>query len=181
MQALIVIDYTVDFVAQDGKLTCGEPGQAIEEKIAQLIREFHERGDLIVFANDLHIENDPYHPETKLFPAHNIKGTEGRNLYGSIQSIFESIQNSSNVKYFDKMRYSAFEGTPLNQYLTERSIKNITLTGVCTDICVLHTAVDAYNKGYEITVFEDAVASFNEAGHAWALQHFKGCLGATII
>lgn len=27
MKALIVIDYTNDFVATDGALTCGEPGQ----------------------------------------------------------------------------------------------------------------------------------------------------------
>ena len=24
---------------------------------------------------DLHFEEDPYHPETKLFPPHNIEGT----------------------------------------------------------------------------------------------------------
>ncbi|MEY9977659.1 hypothetical protein [Lysinibacillus sp. RC79] len=28
-KALLVIDYTYDFVASDGKLTCGEPGQAL--------------------------------------------------------------------------------------------------------------------------------------------------------
>lgn len=32
-KALIVIDYTNDFVATDGKLTCGVPGQAIEKKL----------------------------------------------------------------------------------------------------------------------------------------------------
>lgn len=31
-KALLVIDYTHDFVATDGKLTCGEPGQALDEK-----------------------------------------------------------------------------------------------------------------------------------------------------
>ena len=31
---------------------------------------------------DLHFEEDPYHPETKLFPPHNIEGTSGRHLYG---------------------------------------------------------------------------------------------------
>ncbi|MFB7155972.1 hypothetical protein [Lysinibacillus sp. NPDC056232] len=28
-KALLVIDYTYDFVASDGKLTCGEPGQVL--------------------------------------------------------------------------------------------------------------------------------------------------------
>lgn len=33
MEALIVIDYTYDFVATDGKLTTGKAGQAIEKKL----------------------------------------------------------------------------------------------------------------------------------------------------
>ena len=35
-KALISIDYTVDFVADDGKLTAGAPAQAISETIAQM-------------------------------------------------------------------------------------------------------------------------------------------------
>ena len=53
-------------------------------------------------------------------------------------------------------------------------------SGVCTDICVLHTAVDAYNKGYRIHVHADAVASFNPEGHTWALQHFTETMGVQL-
>ena len=55
------------------------------------------------------------------------------------------------------------------------------LTGVCTDICILHTAVDAYNLGYRLFIFKDAVASFDPVGHEWALRHFEQTLGATIL
>lgn len=55
------------------------------------------------------------------------------------------------------------------------------LVGVCTDICVLHTAVDAYNLGYEIVIHQAAVASFDPVGHQWALGHFKNTLGAQIV
>jgi len=41
--------------------------------------------------------------------------------------------------------------------------------------------VDAYNKGFDIVIHKNAVASFNEAGHEWALNHFEHTLGATII
>lgn len=181
MKALIVIDYTYDFVASDGKLTCGEPGQLIDERIAQLIKQYSEKGDLVVFANDIHYEHDSYHPETKLFPPHNIAGTDGRDLYGSVKTVYESIQHMPNVFSLDKTRYSAFAGTNLAILLNERNIKEVSLTGVCTDICVLHTAVDAYNLGYKIKIYEDAVASFNLDGHIWALQHFKNSLGVTIL
>ena len=38
-KALISIDYSYDFVADDGKLTAGKPAQAIEDRIAQVTQE----------------------------------------------------------------------------------------------------------------------------------------------
>lgn len=178
-KALIVIDYTNDFVATDGKLTCGERGQAIEGKITELIETFIAQKDFVIFANDIHYENDPYHPETKLFPPHNIAGTAGRELYGTVKEVYEKYKND--VISFDKTRYSSFAGTNLHQLLTERGVTEVHLVGVCTDICVLHTAVDAYNLGYRITIYKDGVASFNATGHDWALSHFTGSLGAIVV
>ncbi|WP_205520257.1 cysteine hydrolase family protein [Virgibacillus doumboii] len=180
-RALINVDYTVDFVAEDGKLTCGEPGQAIEEKITSLTKEFIDAGDYVVFAIDAHEEGDTNHPETKIFPPHNIIGTEGRDLYGELASVYEEHKNDKNVYYYDKTRYSAFAGTDLELRLRERGIDELHLVGVCTDICVLHTAVDAYNKGFNIVVHKDAVASFNAPGHDWALGHFTDTLGAKVV
>lgn len=180
MRALINIDYTFDFNADEGALTCGQPGQAIEETISTLTEEFIRNGDFTVFAIDMHLKADKYHPETKLFPSHNIKGTRGRNLFGRLQQVYESNKERENVHYMDKTRYSAFAGTDLEIKLRERKITEVHLVGVCTDICVLHTAVDAYNKGFEIVIHEKAVASFNQAGHEWALGHFKDCLNAII-
>ncbi|OMP66031.1 cysteine hydrolase family protein [Domibacillus epiphyticus] len=177
-KALLNIDYTYDFVAADGKLTCGEPGQLLENEIVRLTKQFINDGDYVVFAVDVHDENDPYHPETKLFPPHNIRGTRGRELYGKLQDVYEQTKERDNVYYMDKTRYSAFAGTDLDMKLRTRGITEVHLVGVCTDICILHTAVDAYNKGYDIVIYEKAVASFNEGGHKWALGHFTNTLGA---
>ena len=54
MKALINLDYTIDFVATDGALTCGLPGQKIEEHIVQVTKEFIQNNDFVVFAIDLH-------------------------------------------------------------------------------------------------------------------------------
>ncbi|MEH7299249.1 cysteine hydrolase family protein [Neobacillus drentensis] len=180
MKALINIDYTVDFVADSGALTCGNPGQVIEEKIIQLTNEFIENGDYVVFAIDVHDQGDEYHPETKLFPPHNLRGTSGRDLFGALKGEYEKNKGQENVVFMDKTRYSAFAGTDLEIKLRERGITEVHLVGVCTDICVLHTAVDAYNKGFKIVVYKDAVASFNQAGHEWALGHFEQSLGAMV-
>ncbi|MFC7319521.1 cysteine hydrolase family protein [Halobacillus campisalis] len=179
-RALIVIDYTYDFVASNGALTCGEPGQSIEGKITALAEEFLSNEEYVVFAVDVHDENDVFHPETRLFPPHNIRGTKGRDLYGKLKGLYEEYQSSSHVEYKDKTRYSAFCGTDLDVKLRERGITELHLVGVCTDICVLHTAVDAYNLGYKIVISKNAVASFNQTGHEWALGHFESVLGATV-
>jgi nicotinamidase-related amidase len=180
-KALINVDYTIDFVAEDGALTCGKPGQDIEKEIVQLTKDFISNEDYVVFAIDIHDEGDSLHPETKLFPPHNLSGTEGRNLYGELQNVFEKNKLKENVYWIDKTRYSAFAGTNLEIKLRERGITEVHLVGVCTDICVLHTAVDAYNKGFTIVIHENAVASFNADGHDWALNHFKTCLNAKVV
>jgi len=177
MKALIVIDYTNDFV--DGKLPVGQPGIDIEPKIVELTEQFVREGEWVVMAVDLHDENDSYHPESSLFPPHNIRGTTGRDLYGRLKQVYE--QHQQQIYWMDKTRYSAFAGTDLEMQLRQRKITELHLIGVCTDICVLHTAVDAYNRGFQIIVHEDAVASFNAAGHEWALGHFKGTLGANVV
>ena len=178
-KALLVIDYTVDFVALDGALTCGEPGVELEEYITSLTETFLNEGHFVIFPVDVHDLDDSYHPETKQFPPHNIRGTEGRNLYGSLQQLYE--QRKDEIHWMDKTRFSAFAGTDLELLLRARGINELHLVGVCTDICILHTSVDAYNHGFNIVIHEQGVASFDPAGHEWALRHFKNTLGATVI
>lgn len=180
-RALINVDYTYDFVAEDGKLTCGEPGQAIEKYIVDVTREFLEAGDFVAFGIDAHEKGDELHPETKLFPPHNIIGTKGMELYGGLKDLYEEYKDKENLFYYHKTRYSAFCGTNLEIKLRERKIEEIHLVGVCTDICILHTAIDAYNKGFSIVVHEKGVASFNAQGHEWALKHFENTLGAKVV
>lgn len=180
-RALLNIDYTHDFVADDGKLSCGAPGQALEDSIVALTESFIQAGDDVFFAIDAHEENDPYHPESKLFPPHNIIGTPGRALYGKLAEVYDRHRDKPRVHYFDKTRYSAFVGTPLETKLSERGITELHLVGVCTDICILHTAIDAYNKGFDIVVHEQGVASFNQPGHDFALEHVVSILGGRVV
>ncbi|MFI3114761.1 MAG: cysteine hydrolase family protein [Clostridia bacterium] len=178
-KALIIIDFNNDFVADNGKLTCGAVAQAIDEKIANLVEEFTKNGDFIVNACDNHTKDDMYSIEKGLFPAH-CYDDEGKDLYGKTKEAVSKVDKNQYL-YIPKERFSAFAGTILNQKLRERKVDELVLVGVCTDICVLHCAVDAYNLGYKISVVRDGVASFNQVGHEFALSHFENILGATII
>lgn len=83
-KALLIIDYTNDFVANDGALTVGKPAQQLDGYLTALADRFYQNGDVVLFPTDAHRLHDPFHPESKLFPPHNIIGTSGRNLYGQV-------------------------------------------------------------------------------------------------
>jgi nicotinamidase-related amidase len=80
-----------------------------------------------------------------------------------------------------KNRYSGFFNTPLEAKLAAMNPDKIIICGVCTDICVLHTASDARNRDYPVEVPADCVASFKHDAHEWALSHLKDILGANLV
>lgn len=181
MKALISIDYTNDFVADDGSLTVGAPAQVISEAMASVVEAAFEAGYYIFFAIDAHEEGDSFHPEAALFPPHNIMGTRGRDLYGSLMTVYTRYQQDQRVFWLDKRHYSAFSGTDLDIRLRERGVTTLVLTGVLTDICVLHTAIDAYKLGYKLEIITSAVASNSTENHQWALNHCRTVLGAKLL
>lgn len=96
----------------------------------------------------------------------------GHELYGEVGVQYDEIKDAKNVLWVDKRHYSAFSGTNLDSRLRERAITEIYLVSVVTDICILHTAIDAYNLGYKINIHEAGVNSFNVEVHKWGLKPF---------
>lgn len=181
MKALLVIDYSNDFVAPEGVLTAGQAAQALAKPISQLMKQFIAARELVIVANDTHEKKDVKHPEYPLFPPHNIRGTWGQELYGEVKTTFDALCQHDHCLYTPKRRYSAFEGTNIPLWLQEQEVREVWLVGVATDICILHTAIGAFNRGYPLVIPTNGVASFNARGHAWALEHFKNALGAQLV
>ena len=181
-QALLVIDYSNDFVDDKGALSCGAAAQALDGFIAGLLEKAALDGDFIFICNDEHRALDPYDPEGNLFPPHNIAGAWGAQLYGQSGATARRLlaKAPETTYYLAKTRYSAFFGTPLDAMLRRREVKLLTVVGLCTDICVLHTVIDACYLGYKTRVPRAGCAALTELGQTWALQHMEGCLGAKI-
>ncbi|MDF7638998.1 cysteine hydrolase [Lactobacillus sp. ESL0791] len=180
-EALLIIDYTYDFIDDHGALTCGKAGQDCEDTIIKLANEFVVNDNYVILPTDCHKLNDPFHPESKLFPPHNIEGTSGRDFYGKLKIWYEENSTKNNVWAMPKTRYSSFVGTNLDLDLRMRGVETVHLVGTCTDICVLQTAIYAYNLGYKIVVHQDGVAGTSPENHQFALANMKNNLGATII
>src|SRR5699024_12442835 len=126
-RALINVDYTYDFVADDGKLTCGAPGQAIEKNIVEITQEFIENNEYVAFGIDAHEQDDHLHPETASLPEHNIIGTPGIELYGELKSLYEANKENKNVLNFEITGYSDITVSNLELKLRERKIEDLYL------------------------------------------------------
>lgn len=80
-----------------------------------------------------------------------------------------------------KGTFSSFYNTPLDRRLNEIGAETIVLCGVTTHICVLQAVIEARNRGYEVEVPVDCVASFDKKTHLSALDYMENVLGAKLI
>jgi len=68
----------------------------------------------------------------------------------------------------------------LDQMLRELKVDTIILTGIVTDICIQHTAADAFFRGYKIIVPKDCVEAVDAATQEAAVKYMKKAYGPEI-
>lgn len=168
--ALVVTDMLNDFLDPRGALFCGEAGRAIVPVVAARIDKARRLGEPVIYIMDEHRPDDR---EFEMFPPHCVAGTRGA-------AVADELRPREGDILIPKRRYSAFFGTDLDLYLRELGVKELVLVGVCTNICVYFTALDARMLGYEVTVLRDGVASFDEEAHRFALEQMKSVLGVKL-
>ena len=167
--AVLVVDMVVGFLEPEHNLYfAGYRG--IIPNIQQLIEQEQAAGSRVFFIADTH---DPDDLEFKMFPVHCVRGTEEANVIRELSGYEGDL--------IRKRRYSAFFGTNLEQRLAELNPEKVIICGVCTDICVMHTAADARNRDYEVEIPVDCVATFEEDAHTNALRHMETILGTKLV
>lgn len=72
-----------------------------------------------------------------------------------------------------KPQYSGFYSTNLDVLLHELKVKNLILTGISGNICILYTANDAYMRGFNVHVPANCVASNSKADNNYALKQLS--------
>lgn len=77
--------------------------------------------------------------------------------------------------------YSGFFQTDLQLLLTSLGIKNLIITGLYTNICVRHTAADAFCWGYQIYIPSDCVSAFAPEEYEGDIAYLKTVYGCNNI
>lgn len=164
---LIVIDMQNDFTY--GALRNEEAIKVIE-KVKDKIESFD--GELI-FTLDTHNDNYLSTQEGKKLPVpHCIKGTEGHGLVDVLKPFAE------NALIIEKETFgSVYLGNYLRAEHALEPFDEITLVGVCTDICVISNAMIAKAALPEVTVKVDSAccAGVTAESHDRALLAMKAC------
>lgn len=162
---LAVIDMQNDFI--DGALGTKE-AEAIVENVAAQIRDFEGE---VVYTRDTHFEGYLGTQEGKRLPVpHCIKDTEGWQIREQVRQAC-----AGDVKIFDK---PAFGSVELAEYLKDMpDLENVTLIGLCTDICVISNAllIKAFLPEVTVKVNADCCAGVTPESHKNALEAMKMC------
>ncbi|SEA59658.1 hydrolase [Alkalimonas amylolytica] len=80
----------------------------------------------------------------------------------------------------EKMHFSAYKETAVRQRLQELERKQLILLGTETHVCVLQSALDLLDAGYQVYLVEDAVGSRDPLHKQQALQRMQQA-GAVVI
>lgn len=174
MEAYLLIDYTNDFVDEKGSLTLGKRAQQRLPYILQVLQQASAKGDLLCFVADRHLEEEES-IEAKLFPPHNLAHSWGAEWYPPLVQFCQA--QSKPVHFFYKTHYSAFFQTGLAKFLKQQQVEKVHLLGLCTDICLLHTAISAYYENYAIAIWPQACIATTEEAQATTLTYMKNTLG----
>jgi isochorismate hydrolase len=92
--------------------------------------------------------------------------------YGSNDwALIEAPTPTETAGILDKVRYSAFKGTGLDERLSAAKIDEVIITGVMTNCCCETTARDAFVRDYRVFFVSDATATVNSELHLASLKN----------
>jgi nicotinamidase-related amidase len=162
--ALIVIDLQKGIVA----LPTVHPTAEIVDRAAQLARTFRERGLPVVLVNVIARapgRADASWPRSSFPP--------------DWADLVPELDQQPSDFLVSKRCVGAFVNTPLQDYLHQRGVTQVFLTGVATSMGVEATARSAYDYGYNVVLVVDAMTDRDADSHRHSVEKIFPRIGET--
>ena len=168
--ALLLIDVVNDFDFEEGEelLKLALP---VGRNIAALKKRAKEAGIPAVYVND---NFGRWQSDFKKIVAHCTKD-DARG-----KEFVERLVPGDDDYFVLKPKHSGFYSTTLHLLLTHLGTKNLILTGIAGNNCVLFTANDAYMRDFKIFIPSDCVVSNTEEENRHALKQMETVLKADV-
>jgi nicotinamidase-related amidase len=185
--AVLVVDMQHDFLDPDGP--CYAPGsEEIVPRVADVIEAARRTGVPVIFTQEAHrpgrIDSGreldagtgasyPGADQSSPVPEHCVEGTRGI-------EIIEELDPRPEDPRIRKRRYSCFLGTDLDLLLGNLEVDTLVVTGVDSNVCVLWTVGDAFQRDYHVRVVSDCVAGTSPEEHEAALLIMGQLVGGLV-
>lgn len=108
----------------------------------------------------------------------------GDGLRGEAHETFDNVVDEltpydSDIVY-TKWRYSAFQRTPLMEYMKKHGKDQLIITGIYAHIGIVATTLEAFMNDIQTFVIGDGVADFSAQDHQQALDFIAGRCGQVV-
>ena len=158
---LVVVDMVNGFI-KEGKMSDKDINH-ITPRIKSLVESFLSEEEGVAFIKDTH---EPNSIEFKKYPQHCLKGTTESELISELSSYEHQA-----LSYEKNSTSTIFAKNFMRDIERMESLKEVIITGCCTDICVMNLAIplvnyfDEKNKDVKIWIPQNAVETFNSEIH----------------
>ncbi len=164
-KALLVIDLLQDFF-KEGILA--EHQQRLVTCVNELVDEAHKQEVPVIWIRQ------EYKADLSDAPLYNRKNNKSTTIEGTEGCKLLPELHREKIDYeIIKKRYSAFFRTNLDQILEELQIKELIITGINTMTCVRTTAIDAYERDYEVILALDCVDAYDPEQHENSVKYLQ--------
>lgn len=176
--ALLVVDMQKDFLSPDGLLKVWG-GPAVIPNVKRLMGAFHAADRPVIFSR--HIYEDPERDGGATarwwkVDRHSMLLREGT----WHAELSDTVKPGPKDKVLAKRRYSAFYGTDLELLLRTAGVKEIVISGVCTNICCEATAHDAFFRDFDVFFLLDGTGATDEPAHLSTLRSIALSYGTLV-
>ncbi len=163
--ALLIIDMQNDFF-QTGPLA--EQKEDLVANINELINEARQTDTPVIWIRQ------EYQEDLSDAPLHNRRNNKSVTITGtSGVEILSELDRQESDQVVIKKRFSAFYQTELQDLLQELNIDTLIVTGVNTMTCVRVTAIDAYQRDYQVILALDCVDAYDQEQHDNSIKYLQ--------
>lgn len=172
---LIIIDVQNDFCNKGGSL-CNENTISVVQNIKKLLFDHDKHFDHVICTMDTHGYDYLKTKEGQNLPVkHCLKDSWGWKIE---ESLYKSLYYVNGLKYLEKRTFSPTQDELRQAMGVQHLDDNIFICGVCTDICVINTALMVKNTfDANVHVIENCCAATNPENHYAAIR----CMEASHI
>ncbi|MFC9995730.1 cysteine hydrolase family protein [Nocardia sp. NPDC127526] len=83
-----------------------------------------------------------------------------------LSQVVEQLSIKPDDYFVEKKRFSGFYNTNLDDLLRHLGRDHVYIIGYSADVCLRFTSVDAYNRGYGVSLVYEGIESFRESKDA---------------